>query len=72
MSGTASNSRYGISDILREEVFMDDKTHINVECLICKNVLTLYFNGGELDRQDCCGRVYELQHARIDYVIRRQ
>ena len=41
----------------------------NVNCLKCGKLLTLYFNGGELDQLRCCGLVYYTIHTQIDLVI---
>lgn len=40
-----------------------------IECLGCGKKIFLWFNGGELDRRDCCGYRYETEHKQIDLVI---
>ncbi|MCJ2530773.1 MAG: hypothetical protein LN413_00430 [Candidatus Thermoplasmatota archaeon] len=44
----------------------------DVKCLRCGRTFHLYFNGGELDREDCCGLTYETMHQQIDLVIYKQ
>lgn len=41
----------------------------DIDCILCGKTLRLYFNGGELDRKECCGLVYQTEYARIDLVI---
>ena len=37
-------------------------TPVRVTCEKCGRVMTLWFNGGELDRRVCCGLRYELTY----------
>ena len=39
------------------------------ECLRCCEPVPLYFNGGELDRKECCGLIYQTEHVQIDLVV---
>jgi len=41
----------------------------DVNCIICGKVLHLYFNGGELDKVECCGLNYATQHVQTDLVV---
>lgn len=41
----------------------------DVECVKCKREITLFWNGGELDRTDCCGYSYRTEHQGVDLVI---
>ena len=43
----------------------------DVTCRGCGREIHLFFNGGELDRKECCGYVYRTEHFRIDLVIER-
>ena len=38
-------------------------------CTVCGNEVTLWYNGGELDYDECCGQVYELEIRQIDFVV---
>lgn len=38
-------------------------------CLGCGKVFTLYYNGGELDSNECCGYTYRTEHQGTDLVI---
>lgn len=38
-------------------------------CLECGKPVRLYFNGGELDRETCCGLTYQTEHGPIDLVV---
>lgn len=40
-----------------------------IRCRRCSQPVTLYFNGGELDRRECCGLRYEQVITSIDLVI---
>ena len=42
-----------------------------IPCVVCGKTIQLFWNGGELDRQECCGHRYYTHHAQVDlYVIR--
>lgn len=43
----------------------------DVDCLMCGKTIHLYFNGGELDQQECCGLTYRTECQQIDLVITR-
>lgn len=38
-------------------------------CERCGKVLTLYYNGGELDFKECCGLTYQTVEVQVDLVI---
>lgn len=38
-------------------------------CVTCNKALYLYWNGGELDDVECCGKLYRTEHHEIDLVI---
>lgn len=38
-------------------------------CIRCGKELHLYFNGGELDRVQCCGLSYFTEHTGLDLVV---
>ena len=40
-----------------------------VACNGCGKELKMWFNGGEMDRQSCCGYTYETIAARYDLVV---
>jgi hypothetical protein len=42
------------------------------KCAICGKKFEMRFNGGELDYHSCCGYDYYLEHARIDFVVRKR
>ena len=43
-----------------------------VSCVVCRRVLVLDFNGGELDSTTCCGHGYSLEYpVEPDLVITR-
>lgn len=42
---------------------------IEVTCPTCHAHKTLYFNGGELDRAECHGTVWELRHDCLVLVV---
>lgn len=41
----------------------------DIACLGCGKLIHLFFNGGELDRQDCCGFIYKTEDVQVDLVI---
>lgn len=43
----------------------------DVACRVCGRKIELWYNGGELDWQLCCGFVYSIEIGRIDYVVKR-
>lgn len=49
---------------------IEDFASGEINCLKCGKPIHLYFNGGELDGEECCGLLYETEHVRIDLVIR--
>ena len=55
------------TEVTRVKEFNEGKT----ECLVCRRVIRLYWNGGELDRVNCCGHTYRTQHMRTDLIIER-
>lgn len=54
-----------MKEIKRVEGFESGDT----ECIRCGRRLHLHFNGGELDREECCGLVYATESVRIDLVV---
>lgn len=38
-------------------------------CIVCRQKVILYFNGGELDSQTCCNMKYSLEHKSIEFVV---
>ncbi len=38
-------------------------------CLRCGKEIVLFFNGGELDRRECCGLIYNTEIAKMELVI---
>lgn len=44
----------------------------DTNCIKCGKKLTLYFNGGELDSQECCGLYYKTEYQQIDLVIKEK
>lgn len=58
-------------EIKRLDVTSDDFP-LEVSCPTCGKRMNLYFNGGELDYGVCCGLIFELEHTRIDLVIRKE
>ena len=55
------------------EWFMEDvDTPVEFACPCCRKALHLWFNGGELDRVECCGMIYELTYGDAPlHVVRR-
>ena len=51
---------------------IEDWSDGEVTCLGCGKQVRLWFNGGELDRQDCCGYRYETRHEKINLVISKK
>lgn len=51
------------------DVDNDRTDSINTDCRGCGKIITLKFNGGELDSSTCCGFIYTLEFPRIDLVI---
>lgn len=45
---------------------------LEVTCPNCEREIVLYFNGGELDYNVCCGLRYELEHTRIDFIVKKE
>jgi hypothetical protein len=41
-------------------------------CVKCGKEIELRWNHGELDWSFCCGYEYELEHARVDLVVRKK
>jgi hypothetical protein len=41
----------------------------DVQCLGCGRTITLWFNGGELDRETCCGYTYATEAVDYQLVI---
>lgn len=41
----------------------------DIPCRECRKPVTLWFNGGELDRQECCGITYYTQATGYELVI---
>ncbi len=39
------------------------------QCIKCGGTFHLYFNGGELDRHECCEILYKTEYVRVDLVI---
>ena len=39
------------------------------QCIHCRRMIELRFNGGELDHEKCCNLTYLLEHSQIDFVI---
>lgn len=39
------------------------------QCVACQRKIDLYYNGGELDQEECCGYLYRGEHRQIDVVI---
>lgn len=44
----------------------------DVACRECGRTLHLFWNGGELDAVECCGRTYRTEHVRVDLVVYQQ
>lgn len=42
-----------------------------VVCIECGKVITLFYNGGELDQSECCGNIYRLESTQTDLVVVR-
>lgn len=47
----------------------DDDWAPTVPCTRCGKPVRLFFNGGELDQQECCGVVYRTEIMAVDLVI---
>ena len=58
-------------EILRREAFQDGSTAEHVTCQKCGKIITLWFNGGELDRQECCGMTYRLESPIVYLVVEK-
>lgn len=41
----------------------------NVRCIKCGREFLLFWNGGELDEERCCGATYRTEHQATDLVI---
>lgn len=41
-------------------------------CTVCSKPITLWWNGGELDSERCCGHVYRLEHGPVDFVVAKE
>jgi hypothetical protein len=41
----------------------------HTRCEGCGREITLFYNGGELDHAECCGRGYWLESPRTDFVV---
>lgn len=59
-----------MSETRREDVTNDlmGLGFIEIRCEVCCRQYRLWFNGGELDYKECCGRQYALKHDRIHLV----
>lgn len=57
---------------MSEHLRVERLTHFPhlTKCLTCGKAITLWYNGGELDQTECCGKVYELQGRGTDFVVR--
>ncbi len=53
-------------ELHRAEV--DTMTH-KPTCLRCGKEVTLFFNGGEGDRKDCCGLTYSMFCEKMVYTV---
>ncbi len=53
---------------ISDEVIPIEGAH-TLNCRNCGKNITLWFNGGELDREECCGFIYSLEHGEIHLVI---
>ena len=53
-----------------EDVLSDGGSYI-ITCKVCGKAIELWYNGGELDRRECCGYEYRLYYAnpRIDLAV---
>ena len=54
--------------IERKQVELMGNCH-QVLCRGCKKTITLWFNGGELDTEQCCGYEYALEHGPIYFAV---
>jgi len=43
-----------------------------VHCPGCGKIVELFFNGGELDTDECCDYVFFGEHIRIDVVVSKK
>lgn len=59
-----------MQEIERRTVDADEGFPVRTLCHGCTREIVLRFNGGELDRRECCGFVYTLEHGPIDFVVR--
>lgn len=42
---------------------------VDVRCRLCGRLVRLWFNGGELDRQTCCGVSYALEATGYELIV---
>lgn len=64
-----------MNEVYRMDVtdnLLNEGPTVKVDCDKCGKVLVLFFNGGELDMKDCCGITYELEHSKIDLVVKER
>lgn len=52
-------------ELHREEWKRNGDVAFGVSCRVCGREMALWFNGGELDRRECCGLEYRLEHVRV-------
>lgn len=38
-------------------------------CRNCGKEIVLFMNGGELDREECCGYTYGLESRGVDFIV---
>ena len=71
MQDESGNTRQGPLErgVRREIQRIEDFEDGDFACLKCGKKLHLYFNGGELDRRECCGMFYQTEYLRVDLVI---
>lgn len=43
----------------------------DIKCGKCGSEIHLWYNGGELDEDFCCGVIYQTKHVRTDLIISR-
>jgi len=54
---------------MKEIEIIPDFSSGSIKCRGCDKVVTLYFNGGELDRTECCGYEYETRATGHELII---
>lgn len=55
-----------MNEVKRIEDFESGKFN----CIKCNKEMTFWFNGGELDENECCGLTYSTEVTSIDLVVR--